>query len=400
MIPRKEEQVIKEKIEQTFGILDELDLDMWMIFVRESMAMADPSMELVVGAHCTWQSVFAYTRDGKAVAVVGNLDETKFRELGWFTEVRSYVKGIGEELKRLFKEVDPARFALNVSENDYMSDGLTAGMLRVLEKYLEGTPWVDRWVSSEKLVAALRGRKTNAELERIKRAIELTEEIFEKVTAILRPGMSEKDVAEFILEEVDKAGVGTAWDRSECPAVFTGPESAGAHCGPTDRKIEPGHVMNIDFGVKREGFCSDLQRTWYFLKSGEEEAPEAVKKAFQAIVDSIELGARSMKPGVTGLEVDTIVRKYITDQGFEEYPHATGHQVGRSTHDGAALLAPLWERYGDIPHMKLEEGQVFTIEPRITIPGYGVATLEEIAVVTKDGGRFLSHPQKEIWYIR
>jgi Xaa-Pro aminopeptidase len=94
-----------------------------------------------------------------------------------------------------------------------------------------------------------------------------------------------------------------------------------------------------------------------------------------------------------------MVRKYITDKGFPEFPHATGHQVGRSAHDGAATLAPEWERYGEIPFMKIEEGQVYTIEPRIPVEGHGVATSEEIIVVTKDGGKFLSHPQTELFYI-
>jgi Xaa-Pro aminopeptidase len=182
--------------------------------------------------------------------------------------------------------------------------------------------------------------------------------------------------------------------------VFTGPQAAGAHCGPTDRPIEPGHIMNIDFGVKKNGFCSDIQRTWYFLKEGETEAPEAVKKAFKTITDSIQLCAEKIRPGMTGLEVDTMVRGYITERGYPEYPHATGHQVGRSAHDGAATLAPAWERYGTIPQMKIEEGQVYTIEPRIPVEDYGVATSEEIIVVTRDGGKFLSQAQTELFYVK
>ena len=78
--------------------------------------------------------------------------------------------------------------------------------------------------------------------------------------------MTEKEVAAFLLKEVDAAGVETSWERELCPSVFTGPESAGAHAGPTDRKIEKGHVLNIDFGTRSERYCSDLQRTWYFLQ--------------------------------------------------------------------------------------------------------------------------------------
>ncbi len=391
--------MIRSKIEQAYAILEELDIDMWLIFVRESEVIPDPAMELVVGGHCTWQSAYVYTRSGKAIALVGSLDEERTKELGCFDEVRSYVSGIGETLGALFGEVDPKSFAVNTSVNDYMSDGLTHGMFQMLMGYLEGTPYADRWVSSEKLISALRGRKTRAELDRIAAAVALTEEIYSRVTAFLKPGMSEKEVAAFILGEVEKEGVETAWDVEHCPAVFTGPESAGAHCGPTGRAIEPGHIMNIDFGVKKDEFCSDIQRTWYFLPSGETKAPEPVQKAFDTIVEAVRLGAETIRPGITGLEIDTIVREYITSRGFDEYPHATGHQVGRSTHDGAGVLAPAWERYGQVPYLEIEEGQVYTIEPRVQVPEHGVATVEEIIAVTADGSEWLSHPQTELFYI-
>jgi len=74
--------------------------------------------------------------------------------------------------------------------------------------------------------------------------------------------------------------------------------------------------------------------------------------------------------------------------------------VGRSAHDGAGLLCPRWERYGQLPYLKLEAGQVYTLEPRVHIAGHGVATVEEIAVVTPEGGRFLSSFQREIWIIQ
>jgi Xaa-Pro aminopeptidase len=99
---------------------------------------------------------------------------------------------------------------------------------------------------------------------------------------------------------------------------------------------------------------------------------------------------------VQGKDVDAIARGHITSLGFEEYPHALGHQIGREAHDGAGLLCPEWERYGDKPYAVVEEGQCYTLEPRINVPGHGVATMEEIVVVTKDGVRYLSQPQTEI----
>jgi Xaa-Pro aminopeptidase len=255
-------------------------------------------------------------------------------------------------------------------------------------------------VSSEGVVSKLRGRKAPEEIRRIKINIDLTLDIFSRVTEVIKPGMTEKEVAEFILGEVAKEDVETSWDSSQCPAVFTGPESAGAHAKPTDRKIEKGHVLNIDFGTRTLEYCSDLQRTWYFLRDDEEDAPEDVKKAFYVIRDSIALAADRIRPGMEGREIDSIARDYITSHGYGEYPHALGHQVGRSTHDGAGLLCPEWERYGNLPFLKIEENQVYTLEPRIVLPEWGVATIEEIIVVRKDGGEFLSDPQQELILIK
>ena len=391
--------MIRSKIEQTYSILEEKNIDMWLIFARETEAMEDPAMELVVGAGCTWQSAFFFTRSGRSIALVGNLDAAKFETMGVFDEVRSYVAGVKETLCEIFAEIDPKTYAINTSISDYMSDGLTHGMYQLLMQHLEGTPYVDRWCSSEDLIAALRGREPRAELDRIAAAVNLTEDIYSRVTGILKAGMTEKQVAAFILGEVEKEGVTSAWEADQCPAVFTGPEAAGAHCGPTDRKIEPGHIMNIDFGVKKDDYCSDIQRTWYFLREGETAAPSEVVETFKTIVDAVQYTADNMKPGMTGLDVDTLCREYITSRGHEEYPHATGHQVGRSTHDGAAVLAPAWERYAKVPYMKIEEGQVYTIEPRVKVPGHGVATVEEIVAVKAGGCQWLSRPQKELFYV-
>ena len=95
---------------------------------------------------------------------------------------------------------------------------------------------------------------------------------------------------------------------------------------------------------------------------------------------------------------DTAAREHLKKCGFDEYPHALGHQIGRSAHDGAALLGPQWERYGDITSRPLEAGSVFTIELEVRIP-QGLVSLEEDVLVTEDGCEYLSTPQTEIWVV-
>jgi Xaa-Pro aminopeptidase len=255
-------------------------------------------------------------------------------------------------------------------------------------------------VSSEPILNKLRGRKSKTEIERVKKAINLTLKMYDLVGGFITSGISEKDVADFLLAQVKKEGVALAWDPEHCPAVFTGPDTAGAHAGPTNREILPGHVLNIDFGVKIDDYCSDLQRSWYILRPGEAEAPAEVKEGFKVILNSITAAANALKPGVAGYEIDTIARDYIVSHGYEEYPHALGHQIGRVAHDGGGLLAPKWERYGTLPDIAVEINQLYTIEPRLTIPNYGIATVEEIVVVTENGCEFLSKRQNEILLVQ
>lgn len=392
-------ETIREKIQQSVEIMKELDLDAWLIFVRETETLPDPCLDVVVGCNVTWQSAFLFTREGRSLAIVGSLDMARVERTAHFDEVRGYVGGISQELKKALAEIDPATLAINYSRDSELADGLTHGMYLLLSDILKGTPYAERLVSSEDLVSALRGRKSPAEVERIRKACEATVKIYRDLTGQLRVGLTEKAVAELINRQMNEMGLEPAWEPIQCPAVFTGPGSAGAHAGPTDTPIEPGHILNTDFGVRYEGYCSDLQRTWYFLRKGETRAPEEVQKGFDTIRDAVHEAAAAIRPGKQGWEIDEVARQHIVDAGYEEYPHALGHQVGKVAHDGTGLLCPKWERYGDRPFDRIEAGQVYTLEPRLTVEGHGIVTIEEIVWVTEGGVEFLSDPQTELYSV-
>ena len=392
--------MIREKINQAIDILKEENIDCWLTFVRETSTIHDPAMDLVVGSGVTWHSAFIITARGDTLAIVGSLDKPNQETLGHYRKIVGYLESIEKDLTNALQEINPNKIAINYSLNTATADGLSHGLYLQLKTYLKDTPFSDRLVSSEQILNKLRGRKSQTEINRVKKSIEVTLDMFDQVSKFIVSGKSEKDVARFLLDLVDKKGIGLAWDPDHCPAVFTGPDTAGAHAGPTDREIQPGHVLNIDFGVKINGYCSDLQRSWYILKNGETDAPEEVKRGFQVILDSISRAADAIKPGKTGFEIDTIARDYIVSQGYEEYPHGLGHQIGREAHDGGGLLGPKWERYGSLPDIPLEINQLFTIEPRLTIKDYGIATVEEIVVITDDGCKFLSNRQTEIFLVK
>ncbi|MBZ0179395.1 MAG: Xaa-Pro peptidase family protein [Melioribacteraceae bacterium] len=393
-------EMILEKQKQAVQILNEKDIDMWLTFVRETGSMKDPMMDMIAGTGATWSSAFIITKNGDTTAIIGSLEEANMKIVGTFKNIVSYLKSIKEDLLKVLKSYDPKTIAVNYSLNSALADGLTHGMYLELMDHLKDTPYKDRLVSSEDIIAALRGRKSATEIDLMKTAIVETLKIFDEVTDFIKVGKTEKEVAEFVKSIVKERGFGLAWDEEHCPAVFTGPDTAGAHSGPTDKKIEKGHVINMDFGINYKGYCSDLQRTWYVLKDGEKTAPAEVQKGFQVIVDSIQKSAEAIKPGVQGCTIDDIARNHIVENGYPEYPHALGHQVGRAAHDGGGLLAPRWERYGKLPYIPIEVGNVFTIEPRLPIQGFGIATIEEKVVVTKDGCEFISPPQKEIILIK
>jgi Xaa-Pro aminopeptidase len=391
----------KEKVSQAIEILNEpgIDIDLWLVIDKESEVLTDPVMDYIIGTGVTWLSFFLFFKTGEKYAVVGNLDIEKIKRLELFDEIFAYKGSPGDDLLKLLNKYNPRKIAIDYSKDSPPADGLTYGRYLSLLELLQGTDFAGRLVSAEDIIARIRGRKSPEEIRRIKKAIDITLQIYDRVTGYVKPGLTEKQVAQFITDERKKMGYQASWEEDHCPSVFAGPQETGAHSGPTDTLLKKGEVFNTDFGVIYEKYCSDLQRTWYILQDGESQPPAEVKKGIDTIIESIKRSFAALKPGVKGIDIDRIAREHIVTQGYKEYPHALGHQVGRKAHDGGALLGPDWERYGNLPFIPLEEGQVFTIEPRLYIP-QGVVTIEEMVVITADGAQWLSSPQEEIYIIK
>jgi len=392
--------LVKEKVNQAKALLKEFDVDCWITFARESQINGDPALAFLVGSDITWHSAFIITKGGRTHAIVGKYDKMTVEELGAYDEVVGFVQGIREPLQSFMRQIDPATIALNFSEGSEICDGLTHGMYLTLRSMLDEIGMGNRIVSAERIVSALRERKSSTELRSIKEAIRHTQEIFALVAGFIVPGKTEREIAAFMLEQVQRRGLKTAWDPTACPSVFTGPSTAEAHYSPTDRRVERGHVLNMDFGVRVNGYCSDMQRTFYIMEEAQETVPADVRKGFATIIEAIERARQAMVPGAIGLDVDAVARDVLASNGYEEFPHGLGHQVGRFAHDGTALLGPAWEKYAQKPFQRLESNMVFTLEPRLTVPERGVVTIEEMVVVTDRGAEYLSDPQRELLLIQ
>lgn len=387
--------LVKEKIEQAKGILKELDIDLWMIFCRETEIMADPSIDLVIGHSVVWQSAFFISKDGQTSALVGNFDLSDFEKSGRFDTVVPYVEDCSKEIRKTIEKYDPQKLALNFSKNDVAADGLPHGMYLLLLEYLKGTPYLDRLISSEDIISLLRGRKIPAEIELISTAAFMAADGWKKSLTEIKTGLTEIEIGEIIDNNIKKLGGINSFDT----IVNAGAKTSPGHGHPTDAVLEPGDLLHVDFGAKVQGFCSDIQRLVYFKREGEQEAPEKLIGAFNMVKSVIDETSGLYKPGEKGCTIDAVARQLLKDNGFDVYQHALGHQIGRSVHDGSAIVGPKWKRYGNTPEIPLEEGNVFTVELGIGIDGVGYVGLEEDLVVTEKGGEFLCPRQTELFVL-
>lgn len=390
-------EIVREKASQASEILAELDLDCWLVFVRETTASRDPVLPLIYGTDLTWQSALLFHRSGEKVAIVGRFEQETAQRLGVYDRVIGYDRSIKQELIAVLKGWNPSQIAVNWSKDDVYADGLGHGLYQVLQGYLDRAGYAERMVSAGNLVRKMRGRKTATELNRIRTAVATTAAIYQSVLNYVRPGMKEVEIAQFMHAELDRRGLESSWDRPHCPTVNAGPDSPVGHVGPTEIEVAGGQILHLDFGVKENGYCSDIQRVIYVARAEEKEPPVEVRRGFEVVRLALQAAFSALKPGATGEDVDRAAREAVMDCGYPEYLYATGHQMGRECHDGGGILGPRWERYGETPTWEVEAGQVYTLEPGLAVPGYGYIGLEEDVVVTPLGAEFLGPPQDTIW---
>lgn len=263
--------------------------------------------------------------------------------------------------------------------------------------------------SAEMNIYNIISKNSNDEIEKLKLLAKITDEILKRAFYSIKPYQSEFEIAqntkkisnEYISNIKDKYGIieyDLAWDI--CPIVLVGENlKKGGHALPSNKKIKPGDTVYFDFGIKavfNNGITlyTDMQRMGYLLKQDEKQAPNEVQKVFNALVDSIEAGINKMKPGVKAYKIDEIVRGIILKEGYPDYPHATGHPVGREVHAAGALISP---KYSKRANLELLENAVYTLEPRVNIENGG--SIEEMILITNSGAVPLCNTQRELYLI-
>ena len=259
----------------------------------------------------------------------------------------------------------------------YEDDSLLCAQFDKLKAALQ----VNTWVPMGGRVDALRRIKTEEELGYLKRAEEIGDKAFEKILTILKPGMTELEVAAELEYLMKKEGAeNTSFDT----IIASGLNSSMPHAIPGEKKLEEGDFVTMDFGCKYKGYCSDMTRTVVLGKASDKQ------KEIYGIVLKAQLAAlEALKAGVTGKSVDKVARDIITEAGYGDcFGHGLGHSVGLFIHENPRLSPS--------DDTVLQGGMVETVEPGIYVPGFGGVRIEDMVVVTEDGYENLARSPKEL----
>ena len=199
--------IIQEKVSQAIEILKEQQIDLWLTFVRETSGVRDPMLDLLIGpGDLTWTSALILTPKGEKIAIVGNLEKEAIAKLNVFDTIFGYDTAVRQLFRDTIIRLAPAQIAVNTSQNNVHADGLTHAMYEILCDYLKGTPYADRLISAESLINALRGRKTPTELERIRKAVEITDEIY-----TYGNGFDRAKIHAFMSIDTERTNMGVKW---------------------------------------------------------------------------------------------------------------------------------------------------------------------------------------------
>jgi Xaa-Pro aminopeptidase len=230
----------------------------------------------------------------------------------------------------------------------------------------------------EEIFPDLRVVKTPDEVEKIREACKLADACFDHVKRMIQVGVSEYDIGLDIEFYFRRNGADIAFD----PIVASGERSARPHGRASEKKLERGDFLTLDFGCKVDGYCSDITRT---VVVG--EASDRHREVYATVLASQIAALEAMKPGIKAADVDRISREAMGDYA-QYFGHGLGHGLGKLVHDSGRL--------NSTSETVLAPGQVWTVEPGIYIPGFGGVRIEDDVVVTEGGIDVLTQSAKDL----
>ena len=234
---------------------------------------------------------------------------------------------------------------------------------------------------ASKLLTSLRGSKDEEEIARLVAAQKIAEGALEQLLKEIRIGMTEKEIAARLQYLMVSAG---AEKLSFDTIVASGPNSSMPHAVPTERKIQKGDFITIDFGCVYQGYCSDTTRT---IAVG--EVSEEQRTVYNIVLEAQKAGIAAARAGISGKDIDGAARKVITDAGYGEYfGHGYGHSLGLEIHEAPN---PNPGNAGPMP-----AGALCSAEPGIYLPGKFGVRIEDTCVFLEEGIEILTHSPKNL----
>lgn len=261
--------------------------------------------------------------------------------------------------------------------------GVEPRQMRLLEfRHVKaGAPEAD-FPDATDALSGLRLRKDKAEVDAMRTAVKIAQDALEATILQMKIGMTEKELASELVMQLLKHG--SESEMPFAPIVSAGPNSANPHASPTQRKIQTGDLLVVDWGAAYDGYISDLTRTFAVG-----EVDEEYKKIHKIVQDSNAAGRAAAKPGVPCANVDIAARDVIEKAGYGKYfTHRTGHGIGMEGHEAPYMR-------GDNMQL-LEPGMAFTVEPGIYLTGRNGVRIEDNMVITENGADCLSDMPREI----
>ena len=391
----------KQRIDRGIAAMREQNVDMWIALGRDVQHKGEPMLRYLLTFDMSGPVAVILTRSGKKYAINAPLETEELESMGLFDKVfvnTEGYEGIKEIIADLVRRENPQRIALNFSEKDSTSDGLSLTSYRVLTEAFQRGGFAGEIISSQMLMKYLRANRSPEEVAKIRHAVQESMKIYEAARPQMKMGMSGRDIQRLVQSLADEKHYGYSWPKYGNPFNSIGTRSSYLCKRPADDVyIEPGDVVNVDFGIIVDEASSDNQRTFYALRPGETEPPEEVKKAFRTIGEVNQALCDHMKAGVKSGDILKYANEVFVRNGYPERSGGFGHEIGFHAHDG--VVSPGTSRCEPDIDATLLEGMTFTLEPAI-ITSCGRVCREEVVVVGKERGEFLSTLQDEIWLIK
>lgn len=238
-----------------------------------------------------------------------------------------------------------------------------------------------QWIPVSGLIEQLRLIKDESELSKVQKAINIADQTFTYILDVIRPGISEIDVALELEFKMRKLGAsGPSFDT----IVASGVRSALPHGRASKKLIEEGELVTLDFGAIFEGYVSDITRT---VAVG--EISGQLREIYDVCLRAQLTGVLHIKAGMTGREADALCRDVIREAGYgDAFGHSTGHGIGLDVHEGPNASA--------VSDHILKPGMLLTVEPGIYLPGIGGVRIEDDILITENGNEILTKSTKEL----